>query len=244
MPAELRAGYAPYVPAALQTTAGGSKQRTVAKDPLVEAAVEERELAYGEMLLVNAFEAVLHVGLEHLTPLCKEARISTQQIETHADEIGVEETLTKEQITGLGKFAQFMTLAEKLQIIKFEGEMPGRTLLGYQAISIEATAEWRVLLKNTCGLGKFFRAMSTVYETLLKFGYTAPRNSVVPADAVDVKKKDRALLFSDTFTFDNDRLQSNLPRYTNSQMKMHQPAKTGDSLCMLLDVARAAGGGA
>ena len=57
MPAELRAGYVPYVAAALQTAAGGGRQRTVAKDPLVEAAAQERELAYGEMLLVNAFEA-------------------------------------------------------------------------------------------------------------------------------------------------------------------------------------------
>ena len=243
MPAELRAGYVPYVPAALQTAAGGGRQRTVAKDPLVEAAAQERELAYGEMLLVNAFEAVLHVGLEHLTPLCKEARISTQQIETHADEIGVEETLTKEQITGLGKFAQFMTLAEKLQIIKFEAEMPGRTLLGYQVISIEAKAEWRALLYACCGLGKFFRAMSTVYETLLKFGYTAPRNSVVPADAGHVKKKDRALLFSDTFTFDEERVHSNLKRYTNSQMRMQPPAKPRDRLDVLLEAARAASGG-
>ena len=100
MPSELRSG---YVPAALQTTAGGSKHRTVAKDPLVEATAEERELT-GEMVLINAFEDVLHVGLEHLTPLCKEARISQEQIKTHTDEIGVEETLTKEQITGLDKF--------------------------------------------------------------------------------------------------------------------------------------------
>ena len=241
MPAELRAG---YVPAAPQSAAGASRQRTVDFDPLLEAAAEERELEYLEMVLISAFDEALHVGLDHLTPLCKEARISPQRIETHADEIGVEETLTKEQIHGLSKFVQFMTLAQKLEIIQFEGDLPKRTVLGYQVIRIQAKAEWQALVKATCGLGKFFRATSFVYETLLKFGYKAARNSKLPADAVDVNKKDRTLLFSGAFTFDMHRLSSNLPRYTNSQMKMLRPANPRDGLDVLLEAARAAGGGA
>ena len=135
-----------------------------------------------------------------------------------------------------------MTLAEKLQIIQFEGDLPGRTVLGYQVISIEAKAEWQALVKATCGLGKYFRATSTAYETLLKFGYTVPHNSKLSPGAVDVNKKDRTLLFSGTFTFDKERLRSNLPRYTNSQMRMQWPAQTRDGLDVLLEAASAADG--
>ena len=234
MPAEVRAG---YVPAAALPAAGGSRQRTVEMDPLVEAAAEERELKYCEMVLINAFEAVLHVGLEHLTPLCKEARISKEKIEKHADEIGVHETLSREQISGLRKFVQFMTLTEKLQIVKLEGEMPGRSVLGYQAISIAKQAEWQAVVEATCGLGKYFRAKSTVYETMLKFGYKGQRNSKLPADAADVKKKDRVLLYSERFTFDEHKMHGNLQRYTNSHMKMYHAAEARDGLSMLLAAA-------
>ena len=235
MPAELRAGYVP--------SAGGSKQRTHDMDPLVEAVAKECGLAYSEMVLVNAFEDVLQLGLEQLTPLCKEARISAEQIETHADEIGIKEKLTREQVKGLCKFVQFMTLTEKVYIIKFDNKMPGRSVLGYSKISIEVKAEWQALLEATCGPGKFFRAMSTVYETLLKFGFVGQRNGELPADAVDMDKKCRVLKHCSCLVFSEERMRSNLRRYTNSQMKMQPPAKPRDGLDVLLEAARAVGGG-
>jgi hypothetical protein len=209
-------------------------------DPLVEAAAEERELKYCEMVLINAFEAVLHVGLEHLTPLCKEARISKEKIEKHADEIGVHETLSREQISGLRKFVQFMTLAKTLQIIQFEGELAGRTVLGYRLITIVAPAQWQAVLETTCGRAKYFPATSTVYETLNKFGYKGKAN--VPASAAYANNKARVLLYSEAFTFSQDKLTNNLPRNTNSQMKMPRPARPHHGLDALFEAAKAAGG--
>jgi hypothetical protein len=236
LPAELRPGYAPPpLPAA-----GASRTRRTVFDPLDRAAAEQRELKYDEMVLINAFEEALDVGFDHLTPLCKQARISISQIELHADEIDVAETLTRDQINSLRRFVQFMTLAQALQIITFEGELAGRSVLGYQRINIAAPAQWQAVLAATCGLGKYFQATSTVYETLAKFGYKGKANAHAPVS--NVSKKARVLLYSETFTFAEEKLASNLPRYTNSQMKMPRPARPHNGLDALFEAAKAAGG--
>ena len=227
--------------AAGQRSAAATKQRVAAEDVAVQAAAEERGLAYCEMVLILACDRVLQAGLDPLTGLCKAARISTAQIEAHAREIGVQEALTRDQVKKIGKFAQFMGLAEKLQIIQFEGGMPGRTLLGHQTIRVVLQAEWQALIEATCGLGEYFRAKSTVYEMLLKFGFGGQRDCEIRADAVHTGKstfhKDRVLLYCSKLTFDEEKMHRNLKRYTNSQTKMCGRGKTRDGLCMLLAAA-------
>ena len=271
MPAELRAGYVPRMrvlseasakentaesasaerrtaaagqrsaAAAEERAGGGRGQRVAAVDLLLKDAAAERGLAYCEMVLVRDCDGALQVGLDRLTGLCKEARITTAQVEAHATEIGVQETLTRDQIKGLGKFAQFMHLAEKLQIVQFEGELAGRTLLGYEVIRVASQAEWQRVIEATCGFGKYFRARSTVYEMLLKFGFGGQRDCALPTDAVHSGKstfhKERVLLCCSKLTFDEVKMRRNLKRYTNSQTKMCGREKTRDGLCMLLAAA-------
>ena len=128
-----------------------------------------------------------------------------------------------------------------MQGLGLEGELARRTVLGYRRINIAAPAQWQAVLAATCGRGKYFPATSTVYETLLKFGYEGKAN--VPASAtVGVDKKARVLLYSETFAFAEEKLASNLPRYTNAQMKMPRPARPHTGMDALLEAAKAAGG--
>lgn len=211
-------------------------------DAAVAAMATERGLTYCETMLMLACESVVHVGLDKLTGLCKKARVTPVQIEVHAREIGVQEILSCEMVKNLTKFVHFMHLAEKVQILQFEAKMAGRTLLGYQMIHISRQEAWQALIAATCGYGKYFRAKSTVYELLLKFGFGGNRDpECVPAEGLRKGKstdnKDRVVLYSRILFFDEEKLDRNVKRYTNSQSK--EPASGGkcDGLGMLLAVA-------
>ena len=208
------------------------------EDLLVSAAVMQWGLSEWEGMLIRGCDRALDAGPERTAALCKEARISTAQIEAHAKEIGVRKKLTRDQVKKVNNFVQFMQLLEKMEIIQFEGEVAGRTLLGYDMISVMRQAEWQAAIEATCGFGNCFRAKSTIYEMLLKFGFGGHRDHALPEDAVvldnSTEKKANVLLYSSTFFFDEAKLGRNLKRYTNSQTRA-QPAR--DGLCALLAAA-------
>ena len=211
-------------------------------DAAVAAMATERGLTYCETTLMLACDSVMHVGLDKLTGLCKKARVTPVQIEVHAREIGVQEILSCEMVKNLTKFVHFMHLAEKVQILQFEAKMAGRTLLGYQMIHISRQEAWQALIAATCGYGKYFRAKSTVYELLLKFGFGGNRDpGCVPVEGLckgkSTDNKDRVVLYSRILFFDEEKLENNVKRYTNSQSKAPAGGGKCDGLGMLLAVA-------
>jgi len=206
------------------------------EDLLVSAVAVERGLSEWEGMLIGACDRAAKGGLERTAALCKAARITTAQIEAHCKEIGVQKKLTREQAQKVERFVQLMGLLEKMGVLQFEGEVAGRTLLGYDMISVMRQAEWQAAIEATCGAGKCFRAKSTVYEMLLKFGLGGHRDVALPKDTVlsgkSTEHKDHVLLCSSTFVFDEAKLARNVKRYTNSQTRM--PCK---GLCELLAAA-------
>lgn len=257
MPEELRVGYGvqytvrpdAVAESAERTTAGqrsapAAAKMPVTEDVMVEADVVKCRLSYWDVMLVRACHRVLGSGLGHTAELCRDAYVTMPQIESHAKEIGVMQTLRPDMVQNLQKFVQFMHLLEKLKVIKFEHAKPGRTLLGYEMISIVRISDWRAVLAATCGKGNYFRAKSTVYEMLLKFGFGGHRDLPLPEDMVSTGKstehKDHVLLYCSTFFFDEEKLGRNLKRYTNSQTKARGFGKTRDGVRDGLSVLLAA----
>ena len=221
-------------PAVVIQSSGAAEQRAMAGDVMVEADVVRDRLSYWDVMLVRACHRVLGSGLGHTAALCRDAYVTMPQIESHAREIGVVQTLRPDMVQNLQKFVQFIHLLEKLQVVKFEHAKPGRTLLGYEMISIVRISDWRAVLGETCGKGNYFRAKSTVYEMLLKFGFGGHRDLPLPEDMVVTGKstqhKDHVLLYCSTFFFDEVKLGHNLKRYTNSQTKARGFGKTRDGV--------------
>ena len=228
---------------------GGEGRRSApaaAKMSMAEAVIEEADfvkykLSFWEVMLVRACHRVLGSGLGYTAALCREAHVTVAQIEAHAKEIGVVQKLRPDMLQNLLKFVQFMHLLEKLKVIKFEYGKEGRTVLGYDMISIVENSQWRAVLEAICGKDKYFRAKSTVYEMLLKFGFGGQRDLPLPEDTVFTRKstehKDHVLLYCSAFFFDEVKLGRNLKRYTNSQTKVWGEVQVRDGLSVLLAAA-------
>jgi hypothetical protein len=187
---------------------------------------------------------VLGSGLGRTAALCREAGVTKAQIESHAKDIGVMQQLRPDMVQNLVKFVQFMHLLAKLEVIKFEYGKEGRTLLGYEMISVLRNSDWRGVIEATCGKDNYFRAKSTVYEMLLKFGFGGHRDLPLPEDMESTGKstehKDHVLLYCSTFFFDEVKLGRNLKRYTNSQTKVWGKAQRRNGLSVLLAAAKEA----
>jgi len=224
---------------------------SVVETVVAKADVARDQLSYWEKTLVRSCHRVLGSGLGHTAAMCREARVTYGQIELHAREIGVQQKLRPDMLQNLVKFVQFMHLLEKLGVVKFEGSLPGRSVLGHDMISIVWNSKWQAVLEEICGWDKYFRAKSTVYEMLLKFGFGGHRDLPFPEDMVFTGKstehKEHVLLYCSTFMFDEVKLGRNLKRYTNKQTK--QTTGCGgvngrgvwngrDGLCVLLAAAK------
>ena len=189
------------------------------------AATEKYELEYMEELLVRGCNSVVDLNVEQVAKMCIEARITPEDVELHGSEVGVEENLRPDMIVNILKFVQFMNLMEKLDIIQFKEAIPGRTLLGYNTIKIKKGEDWEAIVCSVCGFGNYFRAFSTLYEMVLKFGFGMSREGSIPAHGVlgnSTQNKTNALLYCQTMRFDERKLDTNLKRYTNQQMKPKQ----------------------
>jgi hypothetical protein len=190
---------------------------------VAQVDVAKDQLSFWEVMLVRSCHRVLESGLGHTAAMCREARVTYGQIELHAREIGVQQRLRPDMLQNLVKFVQFMHLLEKLGVVKFEGSLPGRSVLGHDMISIVWNSKWQAVLAEICGWNKYFRAKSTVYEMLLKFGFGGHRDLPFPENMVFTGKstehKEHVLLYCSTFMFDEVKLGRNLKRYTNSQTK-------------------------
>ena len=224
----------PSVGTAGRRSAPAAAKMCVDENVMVEADFVKYKLCFSEVMLVRACHRVLGSGLGHTAALCREAHVTVAQIEAHTKEIGVIQKLRPDMVQNLMKFVQFMHLLEKLKVIKFEYGKEGRTLLGYEMISIVRNSEWRAIIEAICGKDNYFRAKSTVYETLLKFGFGGHRDLPLPEDMVSTGKstehKDHVLLYCSTFFFDEVKLGRNLKRYTNSQTKACGFGKTRDGV--------------
>jgi hypothetical protein len=192
------------------------------------AATEKYELEYMEELLVRGCNSVVDLNVEHVAKMCMETRITPEDVELHGlhgSEVGVEENLRHDMIVNILKFVQFMNLMEKLEIIEFKEAIPGRTLLGYNTIKIKKGEDWEAIVCSVCGFGNYFRAFSTLYEMVLKFGFGMSREGSIPPHGVlgnSTQNKTNALLYCQTMRFDERKLDTNLKRYTNQQMKPKQ----------------------
>jgi hypothetical protein len=199
------------------------------------------ELTASERLLLASCECAfnLHAAadLDEIARLCVQSRITTEQIDAHAAEIGVGK-LSKKMVVNVRNFVQFFHLLESLDIVHFEKHIQGRTLLGYWGFNVLHPDRWEALLHFACDKGgmKYFGARSTVYEMLLKFGFKVSsfaKRRVRPFDPnynpnLSTNKKSAAL-DGDHFIFNLRTLASNKKRLCNGQ--------TGNKLLKLATLA-------
>jgi hypothetical protein len=196
-----------------------------------------------ETLLVSACARVL--GLEPLSVVeaCRACRVSVEDIDKHAREIGLTSTLKPAMFENLRRFVQFLRLTEKLCVVQFAGKLQGRTLLGHEAVEVLEVQPWRGVLDAVHSVG-YFRSKAAVYDAFLMFGFGQLRGVVkfeCPADVIpttSTDKKVRAIEFGRIFFFSKKKLAANLKRYTDG----HKRTKPHDGLSALLAAVRAAAG--
>ena len=190
--------------------------------------VATHEFIPWEQLLFAACECTFNntdIGLHRIAEAVKASRITQEQVAVHAHELGIRVDLRVAMVRNIRAFTQFMYTVEKLDIIKFEGPMANRSLLGYSAIKITHQKHWEDVVAFACEQ-LCFGAKSTLYEMLLRFGYgpvvgskSVKNNN--PFNSTD--KKTDVLLYTNPLVFIKDRLASNLKRYTNGQTKPKNP---------------------
>lgn len=175
-----------------------------------------------EKLLFAACECTFSntdFDLHRIAQAVKDSRIKDEQIAVHAKEIGIEVDLRVAMVRKIRGFAQFMLTVEKLDIIKFEGPIEHRSLLGYKTIKILHQKHWETVIAFVCDQG-CFGAKSAIYEMLLRFGYGVVIGSKSRAQhkpGNSTHKKNEVLLYTNPLVFNKERLDSNIKRYTNGQ---------------------------
>jgi hypothetical protein len=191
---------------------------------LFKTLANDNLFSHWERMLFAACECALadtDTSLHCIAEAIVHSRITQQQIATHAIEIGIEEDLRIAMVRNIRGFAQFMYTAQKLDIIAFGEPIQNRTLLGYRAIHILDKTHWHAIVSFACEQG-CFGAKSTIYEMLLRFGFGAvigakTRKHNGPGTSTD--KKNDVLLKTNPLVFNQERLESNLKRYTNGQTR-------------------------
>jgi hypothetical protein len=205
-----------------------SAQNTVAQNTsaqnsaLFKALADDNLFSHWERMLFAACECALadtDTSLHRIAKAIAHSRITQQQIDAHTTEIGIEQDLRIAMVRNIRGFAQFMYTAQKLDIVAFGDAMQNRTLLGYTAIHILDKTHWHAIASFACDQG-CFGAKSTIYEMLLRFGFGAvigakTRKHNGPGTSTD--KKNDVLFKTNPLVFNQERLESNLKRYTNGQ---------------------------
>jgi hypothetical protein len=212
-----------------QNTSAHSTQNTNANNTgkqdasaLFKTLANDNLFSHWERMLFAACECALadtDTSLHCIAEAITHSRITQQQITAHAIEIGIEEVLRIAMVRNIRGFAQFMYTAHELDIIDFGEPIQNRTLLGYRAIHILDKTHWHAIVSFACEQG-CFGAKSTVYEMLLRFGFGAvigakTRKYNGPGTSTD--KKNDVLFKTNPLVFNQERLESNLKRYTNGQ---------------------------
>jgi hypothetical protein len=199
---------------------------------------QKHSLTPAETLLVAVCECALDIDVDHIAATCKLARVSDDQIQLHAAEIGTETELRPAMVGNVRKFVQFFAVLDRLRVVQLDDPIAGRTLLGFRDIRILDKPKWLAVVHFACDALQYFASRITVYERLLDFGY-APLKYIArsrdPASPQQPKspteKKIALLLNTPHWTFYKYRLDRNVKRYTNGH------AKPEDSLDVLARLA-------
>jgi hypothetical protein len=251
MPAELRAGWVPPIKASTFEQVFGSDSKDTRKPWTGVASWETRVkhaqamprlteflgLSDEEETLTLALAAALDAGLEHVAEMVLLSRVSREDVQAHASEVGVERMLTACVKAGIVRVVVLMHAVEKLGVVSFEGALPGRSLLGYNAIVVRDSNEWQAVLKEVVAWC-YVKCIGTVYDHVLLFGFggTSDRAKFSGPRADSEKtngtgQKERALMRAKRLVFTEKTMASNLKRLTNGRTK---PKPKPDALLALL----------
>ena len=143
-------------------------------------------------------------------------------IEAHAREICTAEPLRQIMQNMVRRFVQFMMLLKRLHVVSFDGQLPGRTLLGYKAIVVRDAHEWQAVLSQSVA-AQYFSGVFTVYDFFLMWGFSATkeqRKFPRPTGLVFSKsthKKSAVVYYGSLFVFRATTLANNVKRYTNNR---------------------------
>lgn len=192
----------------------------------VEIVAKRMGLNAYEAFLVGAFCYALDSELEHTANMCLLSRVTDAEIQTHAREIGVPYTLKGSMIETVRMFGQFMLLLERMRVVEFKNALPGRTLLGYEAIEVRDGQDWQAVLNAVVIDGIWYSSKAVLYEKLLMWGFGQRVGSKRFIDfkcptgekLTGKEKKIATLVFSRCFYFHDKLLKSNLKRYVDGHM--------------------------
>ena len=218
------------------------------------------EIAYklglhdAEEALALALAAALNVpvragdvqGLERVAEAVVNSRVSREDVQQYASEVGVVRMLTPHVKAGIVRVVVLIHAMEKLGVAEFEGKQDGRTLLGYKAIVLKDNDVWRAVLREVVGW-LYVKSIGTVYDHILLFGFGGERDKVkfpsVGEKTNGTEKKERALTQAKRLVFKEKNLASNLKRLTNGRTKqkpkpdkLHLLLEAGKSVCDVDDV--------
>jgi len=251
MPDELRVGWVPPIQATVfekvygqgEAIAGGAWAGVASTEKRVQhaqamAGVQERfGLTDEEQTLTLALAAALDAPLEHVAEMVALSRVSHEEVQAHAREVGVERALTKNVKAGIVRVVVLLRAIEKLGVLSFEGALAGRSLLGYTAIVVRDTSAWQAVLTEAVAWC-YVKGIGTVYDHVLMFGFGGqrdlakfPRVQRLGSVTSGTEKKQKALLEANRLVFKEKNLASNLKRLTNARLK---PKVKKDPLMELL----------
>lgn len=188
---------------------------------------EKHGLTPSETLLMAVCECALRLDIDNIAVMCRQARITDEQIHLHGKEIGVDKALRPAMVHNIRKFVQFFSTMSNLNIVEFEGAIQGRTLLAYQGINIIDKQKWLAVIHFACDSLEYFGSKSTVYERLMDFGFGPVKYSCrapqthpnVSAPKSSTEKKKSLVMYTQNWTFAKKKLHHNVQRYTNGHTK-------------------------
>jgi hypothetical protein len=209
---------------------------------MLKLAAATHGLTPDETLLaaICSADATLQIEIDHIAAMCRQARVTQEQVQLHGRQIGADIDLRQAMLDSTRRFVQFFLTLEKLKIVELDGVIQGRVLMGYRGIKILQTHKWISIIHCACDVLHYFGrrcSMVTVYEKLLDFGYgpvkyaaytkrkdyTAPRQTEEEKKRKSTQKKRSLLLHTPSWMFYQERLDRNAKRYTNGHIKEMQP---------------------
>jgi hypothetical protein len=113
----------------VQSAGASSVLKKVAQGLRMEALAEELGLGEEEQKLALALAAALGSDVDAVASAVVGARVTREDVQQHAVEIGCPKLLTPQVKSGIMKFAQFVKTIEALGVVRFEGTLEGRSLL-------------------------------------------------------------------------------------------------------------------
>lgn len=224
---------------------------------IFKIVADQHGLNPNETLLLAVCECALRIDVNQIAAILKQTRVSKEQVQLHAIEIGADKELRSSMVDNIQKFVQFFTTLQKLKIVELEGKIHNRTLLGYHNIKIIEKQKWQSVIHFACDSLEYFGSKITVYERLMDFGYgplhytprTRNKDPALPRPTT-MQKKSSLLLNTPHWKFVSEKLDRNVKRYTNGHNKPKEnslsnvhtkPTENLNSLNLLARVAMEAG---